>query len=107
MTATTTTNPLDVLPLGERDRLYIEDVLARLWDDPVSDEDFETVVAHPFGRNVYRAWCSARTTPLVRYADRRPALTLDDFGTFDPIPSRSQVMDALEEAAQAWRDELL
>lgn len=107
MTTTTTANPLDVLPLGERDRRWIEDVLDRLWDDPVSEYDLADVIAHPFGLNVHRAWEAARSTPLVRYADRRPAKTLEDFGHFDSIPSRGQVLDALEAAAHAWKEELL
>ncbi len=107
-TTTTTTHPLYRLPLGERDRAYLQKTLDRLWDDPVSDYDLAAkIIAHPYGLNVYRQWESARTTPLVRYADHRPAKTLEEFGTFDPIPSRQQVLDALEEAALAWEGELL
>ena len=107
MTTATLTHPLDTLPIGERDRRWIEDALDKLWDDPVHEDEFEEALAGPYGREVYAAWEAARTTPLVRYANHRPAKVLEDFGHFAPIPSRQQVMDALEAAAEAWREELL
>lgn len=103
----TLTHPIYALPIGPRDQAYLWDALDKLWDDPVHEDEFEEALAGPYGREVYRAWEAARTTPLVRYADRRPAKTLEDFGHFAPIPSRQDVLGALTEAANAWKEELL
>ena len=107
MSAAVLASPLDALPIGQRDRQWIEDALAELPDEAINDYDLDEYLSSPHGRSVRRAWEAALSTPLVRYADQRAAKTLDDFGWFDPIPGRQQVVDALEAAAQAWKEELL
>lgn len=102
----TKTNPLDTLPIGPRDRAWMEDALEKLWDDPVPESEFDEALAGPYGREVCAAWEGLRSVPLVRYPDHRRAKYIEDFGHFDPIPSRQNVMDALEEAAREWQEEL-
>lgn len=95
-------NAIDKLPLTNNDRNWLEKTLDMLSDEPVTDYDAAEVLSQGRGYTVYSMWEDARTVPLIRYADHRPAKTLDSFGPFDPIPSRQHVLDALAEAAEEW-----
>jgi hypothetical protein len=85
----------------------MRELLDMLPDTPVTEYDLYAEGTSPWVNKVMRHWDGARSLYLVRHADHRRAKQLEDFATFDPIPSRQQVMDALEEAAEAWREELL
>lgn len=95
-------NAINTLPLSKTDRIWIEQTLDLLPDEPVTDYDLPEFDATVGGRRVAGYWEAARSTPVIRYADHRPAKTLDSFGPFDPIPSRQHVLDALAEAAEEW-----
>lgn len=99
---------LSALPVTEPDRLYlVAGIFRHLTEDGYSEDDLTEVASLSAGRAALRWWEGAASTVIIH--KERPfsedSVRLRDLSTFDPLPSYVSVIEALEQAAEDWREQ--
>lgn len=93
---------LDALPIRRQDREAIVRAFEWAEEQPVSDYDAEEW----YGTTGHRAWLDARGIVLLRYASDQWGKQLDAFVYYEPRPTKAEIVDAVELAADEWKAEL-